>query len=182
MVIAILSVLGVFVLFVVMFIGGLIGVNNQCAVSEQSIIAQYKQNQNNYDNYFKKIKETAQVPDMYAEKFKEVYDGIMKGRYGNEGSKAAFQWIQENNPNFDPSVYKQIQQVIEAGRNSFEANQKTLLDKKQIYQAMLNTIPDGWFAKLMGFPKIELSKFDIVTSEITEKIFNDKKSEPINLK
>ncbi len=174
--------LSVVFLFLLIFISSIFGINNQCVGQEQSIIAQYNQNKNNYDNYFKKLKETAQVPDMYVDSFKKVYNGIMSGRYGVGGSKAAFQWIQENNPNFDSSLYKQIQEVIEAGRNSFEANQKTLLDKKQIYQTLLGQIPDGFFAKLMGFPKIDLEKYNIVTSEETEGVFNSKKSEPINIK
>ena len=180
--IALLAVLGVLVLCVVIFISSLMGINNQCASFEQTIIAQYKQNQNSYDNYFKKVKEVAQVPDMYTASFKSVYDGMMKGRYGAEGSKAVFQWIQENNPSFDSSVFKEIQEVIVAGREDFEANQKTLLDKKQVYQSMLNSMPDGFFAKIVGYPKIDLSKYDIVTSDETEKVFATKKSEPLQIK
>lgn len=179
--IAILAVLGVIVLCVVIFIGSIFGVNNQCASFEQQIQAQYKQNQNNYDNYFKSIKEMAQVPDMYTDKFKSVYDGIMKGRYGAEGSKAMFQMITESNPNFDSTLFTNIQEKIEAGRLDFEANQKTLLDKKQVYQTYLNIMPDGFFAKFMGYPKIDLSKFDIVTSDETQKAFDTKESEPIQI-
>lgn len=177
-----LSILGILIFFVVTFAGSLIGINNTCVQQEQTVIAQYNQNKNNYDNYFKKLKETAQVPDMYVDSFKKVYDGIMVGRYGAGGSKAAFQWIKENNPNLDSSMYRQIQEVIEAGRNSFEANQKTLLDKKQVYQTLLGQFPDGYFAKMMGWPKIDLEKYGIVTSEATEVIFETKRSEPISLK
>lgn len=176
-----LSVLGILVFFVIGIIATIFGVNNICVQQEQTVVAQYDQNRNNYDNYFKKLKETAQVPDMYVASFKKVYDGIMKGRYGADGSKAAFQWIQENNPVFDSSIYRQIQEVIEAGRNSFEANQKSLLDKKRVYQTYLGQMPDGFFASMLGFPKIDLTKYGIVTSEATEVIFDTKKSEPIKI-
>lgn len=179
--IIILSFLGCMVLVISIFAFSLMSINNTCVIQEQSIIAQYKQNQNNYDNYFKKLKETAQVPDIYVKDFKNVYDSIMSNRYGNEGSKAVFQWIQENNPTFDSNLYRQIQQVVEAGRNSFETNQKTLLDKKQIYESLLRTFPDGFIAKFMGFPKIKLEDYDIVTSDITQEIFSTKKSEPITI-
>ena len=176
-----LSVLGVIVLVAMIFVSSLFGINNQCVSMEQSLNAQYKQNQNNYDNYFKKVAEVAQVPAMYTKSFKSVYDSMMSGRYGKDGSKGVFQWIQENNPSFDSSLFTEIQQVIEAGRSNFEADQKTLLDKKQIYQTFLNTMPDGAFAKMLGFPKIDLSAIDIVTSDETEKAFTTKKSEPLQI-
>ncbi len=176
-----LSVLGIMAFFVIGIIATIFGVNNTCVQQEQTVIAQYDQNKNNYDNYFKKLKETAQVPDMYVASFKKVYDGIMQGRYGSEGSKAAFQWIQENNPALDSSLYRQVQEVIESGRNSFEANQKSLLDKKRVYQTYLGQMPEGFFARMLGFPKIDLSKYGIVTSDATEVIFDTKKSEPIKL-
>lgn len=180
----VIGLIGIAVVAVIIggsFISGLIGINNQCAAWEKSITAQYSQNKNNYDNFYKKVKEVAQVPDMYASKFKEVYDGMMKGRYGQEGSKAVFQWIQENNPQFNSSMYEKIQVVIEAGRNSFEANQKSLLDKKRVYETMLNTFPDGWFAKFTGWPKIDLKEYDIVTSDITEETFSKKKATYIQI-
>ena len=176
-----LATFGIFIFFIIGIIAAIFGVNNTCVQQEQTVIAQYDQNKNNYDNYFKKLKETAQVPDMYVTAFKKVYDGIMQGRYGENGSKAAFQWIQENNPAFDSKLYTRIQEVIEAGRNDFEANQKTLLDKKRVYQTYLGQIPDGFFAKMLGFPKIDLAKYGIVTSESTEVIFETKKSDPIKL-
>ena len=179
--IAVLGFIGVLILCAVIFVSSIMGINNQCASFEQQIQAQYKQNQNNYDNYFKSIKEMAQVPDMYTDKFKSIYDGIMKGRYGAEGSKAMFQMITESNPTLDPTMFTNIQQKIEAGRLDFEANQKTLLDKKQVYQTTLNSMPDGFFAKFLGYPKIDLSKFDIVTSDETEKAFATKKSEPLTI-
>lgn len=177
--------IGLFVI-ILLFTGGcalsVIGFNNSSVAQEESIKAQYKQNQNNYDNYFKKLKETAQVPDMYASDLKKVYDGVVSGRYGDKGSQAIFQAIAEHNPNFDASLYKQIQQIIESGRNSFEADQKTLLDKKRVYETNLRQFPTSIYASMLGFPKIDLAQYDIVTSTQTEEIFKTKKSEVINLK
>jgi hypothetical protein len=158
-----------------------ISVYNNCVNQESGLTAQYKQDQNNYDSLYKKVTETAGVTDKYAQDFKSAFDVAMKDRYGEKGSQAMFQMLKEQNPQLDVAVYKQLQQVIEAGRESFAAEQKTLLDKKRTYENILNQVPSGLFAKVIGFPKIDLTKYDIITSDRTEKAFQDKKDEPFNV-
>jgi hypothetical protein len=111
-----------------------------------------------------------------------VWKNVMTGRYGNNGSRAMFNWIQEHNPNLDASIYKKIQELVESGRNSFEQDQKMLLDKKREYQNYLETFPNNLLAGALRFPRLDMSKYDIVTSERTEKAFETKKDEPIKLR
>ena len=156
-----------------------VSVYNTCIGMEAGIEAQYKQNQNNYDNFFKSVVETAQVTDKYAADLKKVFDGAMTGRYGSGGSKATWAWLQENNPKLDASLYTKIQQIIESGRANFETNQKLLIDKKQVYQVHISEFPGNLYARVLGFPKLNLSKYDIVTSNETTEAFETKKSAPL---
>ena len=177
-----LGVLLVIVLTGMLLVGAVIDFNNAAVRMENGIKAQYDQNKNNYTNYFNKLKEAAQVPEMYVNDMKKLWDGVMAGRYGKEGSKAMFQWIQERNPKVDSSLYKKLQDIIEAGRNSFEADQKMLIDKKREYENLLGVFPNSFLAGFLGFPKINLADYAIVTSEETEETFKTKKSKPIKLR
>ena len=154
---------------------------NEAVQLETLIKAQYDQNKNNYTKMFNSFVESSQIPKMYIDGLKEVYDSALKGRYGKDGSKAIFNWIREQNPQVDSKVYTKIQTLIEVNRNEFESNQKSLVDKKQIYEAYLRQQPRGMFLSILGFPKIDLNTFAIVTSDQTEKVFEEKKAGPIIL-
>jgi len=177
-----LVLLGVAVFFGIIGLGYLYSVSKTCNTFEVGIPAQYEQNKNDYDNFFKKIKEMAQVPDMYVNDFEEIIGKDMEGRYGADGSKAIFQWIQEHDIKLDTALYIKIQQAIEVGRNQFAANQSNLIAVGQAYDNYRADPLNGFFANLLGYPKIDLNKYGIVTSEHTEKVFEDKKSEPLELR
>lgn len=180
--IVILSAVGVVVLLIGAVACDIVVFNNRCVAAEKGIQAQYEQNQNNYDNYFKKLKEAVQIPEMYSDDLLELYEKTMTARYGEEGSESMFQWLREHNPSLDASVYKKVQDIIEAGRNSFEADQKMLIDKKRAYETSLETFPHNMIAPMLGFPKIDLDDYGIVTSDETQKVFESGESDPIKLR
>jgi hypothetical protein len=160
-----------------------LGFRSDCISAEAGIKAQYKQNQNNYDNMWKKFLEASQVNKAYADDLKELYKDAMTGRYGANGSQATFQFIKEHNPTLDPQTYVKLQALIEAGRNGFEAEQKQLLDRKMQYEQFLGSTSALVFNNFFNFPRIDLDKYDIVTSSKTEKVFEDKKDdEPVKLR
>lgn len=178
------------VLVAVLVVGGVLGLSilasgvgtyNDLIAQERGLEAQYKNNQNIYDNYFKKVQEAVQVSDKYAGDLRSIFVSTLQGRYGDKGSKAVFQFIKEHNPNLDSSVYLKLQQIIESGRNDFQMSQTTLLDKKRVYETNLQQFPTNLVAQVLGFPRIDLKNLDIVTSETTEKAFQTKRSEPLKL-
>lgn len=176
-------VVGLFaLLFSMIVVGSGVGFNNSCVRQEVGIKAQYEQNQNNYDNYFKTVKESAQVPEMYTESLKKIYDSAIKGRYGNESQHLLFKFVQEHNPTVDSAVFTKLQQTIEAGRRNFEVDQKSLIEKKRVYDQSLGQFPGSLFAHFLGYPRIDLAKYGIVTSDETQAAFAAKRSAPIKLK
>jgi len=177
-----LVVIGLFVVCAVGYVGCAFSYRTSCIQAENGIVAQYEQNQNDYDNMWKKFKEMAQVPEMYVEDLKKVYDGAIKARYGENGSQAAIQFITEHNPNFDASMYTKLQSAIEAGRNGFEADQKQLIDKKRQYEVLLGGTKALFVGFWFGFPRIDLDQYDIVTSDATQDVFKEKKSDEIDLR
>jgi len=176
------TVAGLFVLLGVIIIFSIMGLYNGAVTSEKGLTAQYEQNQNNLSQFSNKVAEAAQVPAMYRDDFSKVVTDAMQGRYGADGSKATFQWIKEQQIQFDSSLYGKIQNIIEAGRDSFETNQKLLIDKKRQYETRLDTIPGGMVIRALGFPKIDLDELKIVKSGYSNKAFDSGQEDGIKLR
>jgi uncharacterized protein (UPF0333 family) len=149
--------------------------------TEQNLKATQQQNKNILAQYGQKVMEVAQVPTMMRDDLVKVTNAAIQGRYGQDGSKATFQWLKEQNPNLDSSLYKQIQQVIEAGRNDFQNGQERQIDLVRQYQTALGSIPRGWFLTMAGYPKINLDDFKIVSTDRADTAFQTKKEAPIDL-
>ncbi len=179
---AALGVIAGVVVLAICYAGCAFSFRTDCIRAESGIQAQYKQNQNNYDNMWKKFKEMAQVPEMYAADLQKVYDSAIGKRYGENGSQAPIQFIQEHNPNFDSSMYTKLQAAIEAGRNGFEADQKQLIDKVRQYKNVLGSTKEAFVGLLFSFPQINLDDYDIVTSQETQDVFKAKQSQEIKLR
>jgi len=174
-------VLGVLAFVGISFVGAVFGFRSDCVRLEEKLRAQYDENRNNYDNMWKKFRELAQVPSQYVADMKQIWDSTMRGRYGAEGSQAALQFIKEHNPQLDPALYTRLQSAIEAGRNSFEAEQKQLIDIKREYTTLLRSNRALVLNWALGFPKIDLDKYSIVTSDKTEEEFQKKKADEVDL-
>lgn len=151
--------------------------------TEQLLIAAQTDNKNILAQYGQKVMEVAQVPTMYADDVQRVTREAIEGRYGENGSQAMFQWLQEQNPQLDPSLYKQIQQVIEAGRTNFENGQRRQIDIRRQYQTELGSFWSGIWLRIAGYPKINLADFDIVSTARADRAFETKQEDaPIQLR
>jgi hypothetical protein len=83
---------------------------------------QYTKQQNRietfHDTMWKTIKQSTNVTDKAKESFKEMYIPLMEGRYSHGGGQM-MQWIKENNPQFDFSLFKHLMVQIESLRKQF---------------------------------------------------------------
>jgi len=180
------------VLAFLIWVGG-ISWNNTGISLEETTTAQVKQNKNLYDGFWKKVKEVAQVTQEYKGDAKDLYIGLMEARYP-KGENPLMKWIQESNPTLDVSVYKKIQDVIEAGRNEFMRGQQDLADKQRRYKTHLRQFPGSLYQDSFDLPTIltgemapgkdldddgKLTVFDypIVTSTKTETVFKEGKDD-----
>lgn len=150
---------------------------------EQALKATYKNNENILAQYGQKVLEASQVPDMARDDIVKVARAAMEGRYGEEGSKAVFQMITEQNPNVDPALYRQIQQIIEGGRTQFQDAQTRLIDQKRVYETALGSFWQGMWLRIAGYPKVNLDDFKVITTQRAEQAFQTgKETAPLQLR
>lgn len=184
-----LKTLGIALVVCLLFFGALIGFGyvgfqNDAARFEIALTAQLEDNKNIYDNGWKEVKEMAQVPKVQEQALEKLYVSALKARnYGGEVVK----FIQENNPTLDQSTFLKIQASIEKFRSRFAQAQTEIISKKQAYGNFLTASTSGRFynsvAGALGgaYPRVDMSKFIIVTSEQTDSDFQRHKSEPLKL-
>jgi len=166
------------IIVVLLIIGGISiwGTHVDAKMVEEKINAQYIANQSNYDNMWKTFKEMAQVTELQASQMKDVYMGLISGRY--DDSELLFKMVTEDNPEISTEVYTKLQNQIVAGRKEFDNNQKKIADMVREYNSILIKHPIMTF--ITGKKKMDANKF-VITSERTSEAFNTRKDEEINL-
>jgi hypothetical protein len=177
-----LSILAVVLLGVGVVATSYIGAYNAGNRYENLLEGFNRNNENILAQYGQKIAEAAQVPKMQSQDLKDLFSGANAARYGADGSKAAMQWLKEQNPNLDQSTYVQLQRMIEAGRNEFTVSQTKLVDVRRQYETELGSFYRGFWLGVAGYPKKDLSKFDIVSTDRASEAFRTKKEAPLQLR
>lgn len=176
--------LGLIALTALVCIGGYVSNANYGVTMETLIQTTYQNNENILAQYGQKVAEVAEVPDMYRDDLIKVTQAAIAGRYGTNGSQAVLQSIKEENPNLDPQLYRQIQEVMESGRNDFQNAQTKLIDIRRQYMSSLGYVWSGFWLKLAGYPKIDLAhNYQPITTERASAVFQSGKEDgPIKLR
>ena len=149
---------------------------------ERTIEATFTDNQNVLAQYSNRIGEAAQIPAMQRDDLAEVVERALDARYGEDGSQAMFQWIQEQNPQIDSTVYTELQRIINAGREDFRVAQTRLIDQKRVYETALGSFWQGTWLRIAGYPQTDMDQFVIVTNARTDEAFSTGQEEAIQLR
>jgi len=171
-----LSILGIVLLLIVGSIASVLSSRTTMIKLENQIDAQYVANQTSYDAMWKTFKEMAQVTEQQAEHYKELYTGLIGGRY--EDSAPLFQMIKEDNPQLGTEVYTNLQAAIESGRANFNNMQMKITDVVREY----NTYVEVHFimSAILGKTELDMNDF-VITSDETKKTFDDGGSDEVDL-
>lgn len=178
-----LGLVAVMVVLAAVLVSSYVSAANAGNRMEKGIKATFENNQQILGQYGQKVLEASQVTDMARDDIVKVVKEAVQGRYGADGSKAVFQAITEQNPNVDPTLYRQIQQIIESGRTKFEEGQTRLIDQKRVYSTALDNVWGGMWMRIAGYPKINLDDYKSITTDRAAEAFKTgKESAPIQLR
>lgn len=134
----------------IVVLGGIIGLsmyfsyNNQDARLRAQAEAQCGKIEGVHDKMWKVLQQKASVSTEYKNAFSEIYPALIEGRY-SQGDGSLMKWIQEANPSFDTSLYKDLMQSIEIQRTEFQKAQERMIDIIREHEVLLSTVPSKWF-------------------------------------
>lgn len=167
---------------VILFIAGIsmVGMyfsyNNKEVNLREQCEAQRGKIESTYDKMWKIISQKAQVSEQYKESFKEIYPELISGRYANDNGGTLMKWIQESNPNFDASLYKDLMQSIEIERTSFAKSQERMMDLIREHTVLCNTYPGKWF--ITNTTPIE---YEVISSTKSKAVMETSLDDDINV-
>ena len=164
--------IGAAALLLIVGVSSWLNAANTGAEQEAGLRATMDNNRQILATYGNTIGEMAQIPAIQRDNLNSVLETAFSARYGEGGSQAVFQFITENYPGtLDNTLYQNIQNQIVAGRREFQQNQTALLDKKRVYEIMLNRPISGFWLKLAGYPKVDLATIRAVSSARADAVF-----------
>lgn len=170
-----IAVIGVFIVVALLFGGGCISYNNKSQRLRNLASAKQDESKVIFDKTWKTVKAQAGIAEKYTETLKDIVLGTMQGRYGANGSKALAQFIHEQNPNIDSSIFTKIMTTVEANNAEFLAAQKDLIGVKNSHSDLITTFPGS----LLVMDKTPI-KIQLVTSERTDNAFQTGQDNDVN--
>jgi hypothetical protein len=132
------------------------------------IQAKQEANKPSFDTMWKILSQKAGVTAQYKKDFQEIWPELIAGRYSQGGGKMML-WIQERNPDFDSSLYKDLMASIEAERKRFLRDQQLLIDYKREHDQLRKRPISGLVLRMFG--DASEATITIVTSAQTDTAF-----------
>ena len=179
--------IGIGVVVMVLLFGGcgacsVVSGMNTMQKHENGIEAQYDRDQNSLSTHVNRVMEMVQVPKMAKNQIKDVVKANMEGRYGDNGSKAVFQAIAEQNATMPKELYINLQHAMDAGRTDFQADQNMRIDKCNAYRDFYTVLPWSLLANFTGRPHIDMKKMCTpVIAEAAAESFRTGRTEALDI-
>ena len=161
-----IAVLGILILIGV-FMWGL-GVLNKEAVLNNQVLAKVEANKSEHDNMSKSIKQSAQVSQAEADAIANIIVGNSNARGKNGGTLVTM--VKEACPTLPELSFKQLMNIVNAKRDTFNRVQKELVDVNLQHDNMFDVQPSGLVLSMFGRKKQDISHW-IVTSAATQEAF-----------
>jgi hypothetical protein len=155
----------VLVVLGIMIFGTYISYSNKEIMLRNQIVAKQQDNQNEFDNMWKKISQVAQVTDKERQSLMDIFIKYADART-NDSTNQIMTWVKESVPNVNSTTYQNLQNIIVSSRDSWTMRQKELIDYKREHDNLRMMFPGSLF--LTGRPEI---KIIIVTSSKTQETF-----------
>lgn len=147
---------------------------NKAISYENQFQAQLANREMMHDNMFKTISEKFSTAKLERETVSKMIDAVAQGRQGG----AIFKSVQETNPTFDQSLFREVMATIEGKRNEFTRSQQTLAQLQKEHNDLLTHL----FSSLIVGGRAPLT-FLVVSSSATKETMTtgiDDKSPIIN--
>ena len=123
---------------------------------------------------WKVLQQKAGIVDKYSKDFEKIYVKIMEGRYSSGGG--LMKWVQERNPEFDASLYKDLMASVEAQREGFHREQSTLIDIDRQHKNLRQKLPSKFFVG-----SAEAFELKIITSAKSKQVFETGEENDVDL-
>lgn len=160
-----------------------VGVYNGFVAAEQTVKARYKASQASLTNAVNTLKTMGVTTQKYIDVFTNALKIAIEGRYGQGGSKAVVQFLQEQNPTMPTEVMTKLQDATEEVYADFYASNVATVDADRAYMTSVKSFPANLVASIFKFPTFEYTNagYDkvIMTAE-SETAFQTSKMESID--
>lgn len=135
-----------------------------------------KANEAEFDNMWKKIKQTAQIPEQKKDAFKEVFIEYAQART-SDSAGSVVNFVRESNPNLDLGVYDNLMNTINGSRDSWTMRQTELVDIARQYNQNMVVFPRNLYLKVF-FSKINPK---VISSGKTKETFESGEDNDLDL-
>lgn len=154
-----------------------VGTYNSAATLQNTYNMKVKDNSSEFDNMWKTISQTAQIPEAKKNAFKEIYTEYAAART-SQSQNQMMTWVKESAPNVDLSTYDKLMNIITGTRQSWTFRQKELVAIAEEYNKKMVTFPSNILLGMFGFKAIDPK---VITSSRTEETFQTGKDDDVNL-